>query len=60
MTGPDCHIGSNFARNTGIKLGDLAAALHEGRCTFGLVGDSGLYFRLCEPSLKAHDDLGYR
>ena len=60
MMGPNRHTGSNFASNTGIKPGDLAAALHEGRCAFGLAGDSGPYFRLCEPSLKAHDNFGYR
>ena len=59
IPGADAHSGSNLARDTGIKPGDLAAAFYEGRCTFGVVGDSGPYFRLGELSLKAHDDLGH-
>ena len=50
--------GISFQERTGIKKGDLAVAFANGRCSFGVVGDSGPYFRLGEASLRTHQDLG--
>ena len=48
----------SFQRDTGIGKGDLAVVVAKGRCTFGVVGDAGPYFRLGEISLRAQGDLG--
>jgi hypothetical protein len=48
----------SFLGATGIRKGDLVAVFANGRCSFGVVGDAGPYFRLGEASLKAHQDLG--
>lgn len=50
--------GISFQAASGVKKGDLAAIFANGRCSFGVVGDAGPYFRLGEGSLKAHADLG--
>jgi hypothetical protein len=50
--------GISFRDRTGIGKGDLAAVFHNGRCSLGVVGDAGPYFRLGEASIKAHEDLG--
>jgi hypothetical protein len=48
----------SFQRDTRIRQGDVAVAVARGKCSFGVVGDSGPYFRLGELSLRAHGDLG--
>jgi hypothetical protein len=48
----------SFMKATGIGKGDLAVAIHAGRCAFGVVGDSGPYFRLGELSVAAHEVMG--
>jgi Fungal chitosanase of glycosyl hydrolase group 75 len=48
----------SFMKATGIGKGDLAVAFYAGRCAFGVVGDSGPYFRLGELSVAAHEELG--
>lgn len=50
--------GISFQRTAGVKKGDLAAIFVNGKCTFGVVGDAGPYYRLGEGSLRAHQDLG--
>jgi hypothetical protein len=50
--------GADFLKRTGVKKGDLAVAVRNGRCSFGLVGDAGPGFRLGEASLRTHEDLG--
>lgn len=50
--------GISFRGDTRIGAGDLAVAISGNRCTYGVVGDSGPYFRLGELSLKAHQELG--
>lgn len=50
--------GLSFQRASGVKKGDLAAVFAKGRCSFGVVGDAGPYFRLGEASLRTHEDLG--
>lgn len=56
---PGVGAGTDFRRDTGIGRGDLAVAFTGQRCTFGVVGDLGPYFRLGEISLKAHQELGH-
>ena len=51
--------GISFQDDTGIRRGDIAVAYTNGKCTFGVVGDAGPYFRLGELSLKAHAELGH-
>ncbi|MGO4437834.1 hypothetical protein [Rhizobium sp. RAF56] len=53
---PNSDIG--FLRQTGIGKGDLAVAFKEGKCSFGVAGDAGPWFRIGEASLKTHEDLG--
>jgi hypothetical protein len=53
---PDRQI--NFQKDTGINAGDLAVAIKGDKCSFGVVGDSGPWFRIGELSLRAHADLG--
>lgn len=48
----------SFQKRAGIRKGDLAIVFAKGRCSFGIVGDSGPYFRLGEASLRTHEDLG--
>ena len=50
--------GGSLMRSTRASKGDLAIAFHAGRCTLGVVGDAGPYFRLGEISIAAHADLG--
>jgi hypothetical protein len=50
--------GISFQRTAGIGKGDLVAIVGRGRCSFGVVGDAGPFFRLGEGSIKAHEDLG--
>jgi hypothetical protein len=54
----DAGRGISFQRDTGVKAGDLAVIIRGTRCSIGVVGDSGPYFRLGEASLRAHADLG--
>ena len=51
-------VGISFMKATGIGRGDLAIAIRGDRCTFGVVGDAGPYFRLGEMSIAAHGELG--
>lgn len=53
---PDRKI--SFQRDTGIGQGDLAVAIRGDKCSFGVVGDSGPWFRIGEASLRTHADLG--
>ena len=48
----------SFLGDTGIGKGDLAVAVKGNRCSFGVVGDAGPYFRLGEASIATHTDLG--
>ena len=48
----------SFSRDSGIGAGDLAVVVSGDKCSFGVVGDSGPYFRLGEISLKAQGDIG--
>jgi hypothetical protein len=48
----------SFMKATGIGKGDLAVVIHDDRCAFGVVGDSGPYFRIGEASIAAHAELG--
>ena len=48
----------SFTKATGIGKGDLAVVVSGTRCAFGVVGDSGPYFRLGEISVAAHAELG--
>jgi hypothetical protein len=50
--------GISFQRDTGVSQGDLAVVVRGNRCSIGVVGDAGPYFRLGEASLRAHADLG--
>lgn len=50
--------GISFQRDAGVRRGDLAVVVAKGKCTFGVVGDAGPYFRLGELSLRAQADLG--
>lgn len=50
--------GPSFQRDTGIGKGDLAVAISNGRCSFGVVGDEGPWHRLGEASLRTHEELG--
>ena len=45
---------TSFQSDTHIRAGDLAVAVWDGKCSFGVVGDSGPYFRLGEISLRSH------
>ena len=47
----------SFLGDTGIGKGDLAVAVKGNRCSFGVVGDAGPYFRLGEASIATHADL---
>jgi len=49
---------TSFRADTHIGAGDLAVAVWNGKCSFGVVGDSGPYFRLGEISLKSHVEFG--
>ncbi len=51
--------GISFLEDTGVGRGDLAVAVKGNKCSFGLVGDAGPYFRLGEVSLRSHADLGH-
>jgi hypothetical protein len=55
---PFAREGVSFMRATGVRKGDLAVAVKGERCSFGVVGDAGPYFRLGEGSIRAHLDLG--
>ena len=48
---------SSFQRDAGIGKGDLAVAFTGGKCSFGVVGDAGPWFRLGEASLRTHEEL---
>jgi hypothetical protein len=48
----------SFQRDAGIGRGDLAVAFTDGKCSFGVVGDAGPWFRLGEASLRTHEELG--
>jgi hypothetical protein len=50
--------GISFQRDTGLDQGDLALVIRGDKCSVGVVGDSGPYFRIGEASLRAHADLG--
>jgi hypothetical protein len=50
--------GISFQKDSKIGKGDLAVAIWNGRCSYGVVGDAGPHFRLGELSLKAHAELG--
>lgn len=49
--------GISFQGDTGLRRGDLALIVHNGRCSFGVVGDAGPFFRLGQGSIRAHEDL---
>jgi hypothetical protein len=51
--------GMSFQNHTGIRQGDLAVVMWKGKCSFGVVGDAGPYYRLGEVSLRTHADLGH-
>ena len=53
---PDRSI--SFQRDTGTKAGDLAVAIRGDKCSFGVVGDSGPWFRIGETSMRTQADLG--
>ena len=53
---PEKHV--SFTKSAGVGKGDLAIVIHKGQCAFGVVGDSGPYFRLGEISVAAHEELG--
>ncbi|SHG29044.1 chitosanase of glycosyl hydrolase group 75 [Kaistia soli DSM 19436] len=53
---PDRQI--SFQRDTGIGPGDLAIAIKGDKCSFGVVGDSGPWFRIGEASMRTQADLG--
>jgi hypothetical protein len=55
----DAPGGPSFQKDTGIKPGDLAVVMWKGKCSFGVVGDTGPYFRLGEISLRSHAELGH-
>jgi hypothetical protein len=48
----------SFTKSVGVGRGDLAVVIYKGHCAFGVVGDSGPYFRLGEISIAAHEALG--
>ena len=48
----------SFQRDAGIRRGDLAVVLKGGKCSFGVVGNSGPWFRLGEASMRSHEELG--
>jgi Fungal chitosanase of glycosyl hydrolase group 75 len=50
--------GISFLRATGIGKGDLVAIMRRDRCSFGVVGDAGPFFRIGEASIRSHEDLG--
>jgi hypothetical protein len=50
--------GLSLMKDMGVGKGDLAVVVSGSRCSFGLVGDAGPWFRLGEISLRAHEDLG--
>ncbi|HEY8098943.1 MAG TPA: glycoside hydrolase family 75 protein [Methylobacter sp.] len=56
---PMASTGISFQHDTQIGKGDLAVAFWNGKCSFGVVGDAGPYFRLGEISLRSHADLGH-
>ncbi len=49
----------SFLRDTGVHKGDLAVVTQGGRCSFGVVGDAGPWFRIGEASMRVHQDLGH-
>jgi hypothetical protein len=55
----DAPGGPFFQKDAGIKPGDLAVVMWKGKCSFGVVGDMGPYFRLGEISLRSHAELGH-
>lgn len=58
IPGRDPVTGISLMRDAGIAIGDLALITKNGKCSFGLVADTGPYFRLGEASIRAHADLG--
>ena len=60
VPGPPPGAAFSFRRDTGIGPGDLAVAFKGSRCSFGVVGDLGPYFRLGEISLRSHADLDHQ
>jgi hypothetical protein len=52
-------VGVSFQKDSGIRQGDLAVVVWKDKCSFGVVGDSGPYFRLGEISLRSHAELGH-
>jgi hypothetical protein len=48
----------SFPADSRIKVGDLAVAVRESKCSLGLVGDEGPFFRLGEASVRTHLELG--
>jgi Fungal chitosanase of glycosyl hydrolase group 75 len=48
----------SFAADAGIGMGDLAAVVSGDKCSLGVAGDQGPYFRLGEASVKTHGDIG--
>jgi hypothetical protein len=50
--------GVSLMKDMGVGKGDLAVVVSGGRCSLGLLGDAGPWFRLGEISLRAHEDLG--
>jgi Fungal chitosanase of glycosyl hydrolase group 75 len=56
---PGSHSGvPSFLKATAIVAGDLAVVVHGDKCSFGVVGDTGPWYRLGEGSMKAHEEIG--
>lgn len=55
---PQSKSGVSFEKDSGLSLSSPAAILYGHRCSIGIVGDRGPYFRLGEASLRMHEDLG--
>lgn len=55
---PQSKGGVSFTKDSGLALGSPAVVLHGERCSIGIVGDRGPYYRLGEASVRIHEDLG--
>jgi Fungal chitosanase of glycosyl hydrolase group 75 len=54
--GPDAR--HSFERASGVTVGDLAVVMYGQRCVYGIVADSGPYYRIGEASIAMHEALG--
>ncbi|MDN3920003.1 glycoside hydrolase family 75 protein [Roseateles violae] len=55
---PTKAAGLSLMKDMRVGKGDLAVVVSGGRCTFGVLGDAGPWFRLGELSLRAHEEMG--